>query len=107
MAQLCTMATLAPIIFLGVAAFLLNVVLSRLVELDRPQIATLKAVGYTDPGADHPQLTMLIPLGGAAGGGLACGVWLAACSCHVLSGPIHAADNRHPLQMAAECRLGL
>ena len=35
-----------PLIFLGVAAFLINVVLARLVTLQRPQIATLKAVGY-------------------------------------------------------------
>ena len=33
MANLAVMATMAPIIFLGVAAFLLNVVLSRLIEL--------------------------------------------------------------------------
>ncbi|MDH5671336.1 MAG: FtsX-like permease family protein [Myxococcales bacterium] len=35
-----------PAIFLGVAAFLINVVLSRLVQLQRTQIAVLKAVGY-------------------------------------------------------------
>ncbi|MFT3928313.1 MAG: ABC transporter permease [Myxococcales bacterium] len=34
MANLAVMATMAPIIFLGVAAFLLNVVLSRLIELE-------------------------------------------------------------------------
>ena len=48
MAQLATMATLAPMLFFGVAAFLFNVVLSRLIELDRPQIATLNAIGYSD-----------------------------------------------------------
>jgi putative ABC transport system permease protein len=37
-----------PFIFLAVAAFLLNVVLSRLVNLQREQIAALKAVGYPD-----------------------------------------------------------
>jgi putative ABC transport system permease protein len=37
-----------PLIFLSVSAFLVNVVLSRLVSLQRPEIATLKAVGYTD-----------------------------------------------------------
>ncbi|MCA9711188.1 MAG: ABC transporter permease, partial [Myxococcales bacterium] len=46
--QLESMATVVPFIFLFVAAFLLNVVLSRLVTLQRPQIATLKAVGYRD-----------------------------------------------------------
>ncbi|TPV94420.1 MAG: FtsX-like permease family protein [Myxococcales bacterium FL481] len=47
-AQLESMATVVPAIFLFVAAFLLNVVLSRLVILQRGQIATLKAVGYYD-----------------------------------------------------------
>lgn len=36
-----------PVIFLGVAAFLLNIVLSRLVATQRDQIAVLKAFGYT------------------------------------------------------------
>ena len=35
-----------PIIFLGVAAFLLHVLLSRIVGTQREQIATLKALGY-------------------------------------------------------------
>jgi putative ABC transport system permease protein len=38
--------TLLPSIFLGVAAFLLNVVISRLVATQREQIAALKALGY-------------------------------------------------------------
>ena len=40
------MGTLLPSIFLAVAAFLLNVVIARLVATQREQIATLKAVGY-------------------------------------------------------------
>ena len=35
-------------VFLGVAAFLINMVLSRLMTLQRGEIATLKAVGYTN-----------------------------------------------------------
>lgn len=46
--QLEQMATVVPLIFLAVAAFLLNVVLSRLIHLQRPQIAALKALGYAD-----------------------------------------------------------
>ncbi|NML16610.1 ABC transporter permease [Azohydromonas caseinilytica] len=38
--------TVLPAIFLGVAAFLLNVVVSRLVSTQREQIAALKALGY-------------------------------------------------------------
>ncbi len=48
MEQLRTWATVVPLIFLSVSAFLVNVVLSRLVSLQRPEIATLKAVGYSD-----------------------------------------------------------
>ena len=40
------MATMLPSIFLGIAAFLLHVVLSRLVGTQREQIAVLKAFGY-------------------------------------------------------------
>jgi putative ABC transport system permease protein len=40
--------TVLPAIFLGVAAFLLNVVVSRLVATQREQIAALKALGYAN-----------------------------------------------------------
>lgn len=40
--------TVAPTIFLAVAAFLLNVVLSRVLALQREQIAALKAFGYSN-----------------------------------------------------------
>jgi putative ABC transport system permease protein len=48
MGQLRAWATVVPLIFLSVSAFLVNVVLSRLVSLQRPEIATLKAIGYSD-----------------------------------------------------------
>jgi putative ABC transport system permease protein len=41
-------AAVLPTIFLAVAAFLLNVVVSRLVATQREQIAALKALGYPD-----------------------------------------------------------
>lgn len=77
LAQLATLGTIAPMIFLGVAAFLLNVVLSRLIELDRPQIATLKAVGYGDRavGLHYFELTLVITMIGASLG-IALGSWL-------------------------------
>lgn len=40
------MSITVPFIFFGVAAFLLNIALSRLVLAQREQIATLKALGY-------------------------------------------------------------
>jgi putative ABC transport system permease protein len=75
--SLFTLATVAPLIFLGVAAFLLNVVLSRLIELDRPQIATLKAVGYSDRevGLHYLELSLIITLLGSTAG-LGLGAWL-------------------------------
>ena len=42
------LGTMLPAIFLGVAAFLLNVVISRLVATQREQIAALKALGYAN-----------------------------------------------------------
>jgi putative ABC transport system permease protein len=44
--QLQKTATTLPVIFLAVAAFLLHVLLSRIVGTQREQIATLKALGY-------------------------------------------------------------
>jgi putative ABC transport system permease protein len=46
--QLRGMSTVLPIIFVLVAALLVNVVMSRLVHLQRPEIAALKALGYGD-----------------------------------------------------------
>jgi putative ABC transport system permease protein len=43
-----TTSTVIPAIFLGVAAFLVNMVLTRLIALERGEIAVLKAFGYTD-----------------------------------------------------------
>ena len=44
--QYRTMSRFVPVIFLAVAAFLLNLVVSRIVGSQREQIATLKALGY-------------------------------------------------------------
>jgi putative ABC transport system permease protein len=46
LAQLQTFGFLLPLIFLMVAAFILNVALARALALQRPQIAALKALGY-------------------------------------------------------------
>jgi putative ABC transport system permease protein len=42
------MGTAFPVVFLAVAAFLLNLVLSRLIATQRTEIGALKAVGYTN-----------------------------------------------------------
>jgi putative ABC transport system permease protein len=46
LAEQRTLAIAVPIVFFGIAAFLLNVVLGRLVEAQREQIAALKALGF-------------------------------------------------------------
>lgn len=46
--QLQVQATILPIIFFLVAAFVLNVVVARLVQMQRSEIATLKALGIKD-----------------------------------------------------------
>lgn len=75
--QLANMATLIPAIFLGVAAFLLNVVINRLISIQREEMATLKAFGYRnmDIGLHYVKLVMMVVLIGVAGG-LAVGIWM-------------------------------
>ncbi len=48
MDQLANLAWTMPPIFMAVAAFLLNIVVNRLVETEREQIGLLKAFGYTN-----------------------------------------------------------
>ncbi|MCP5277513.1 MAG: ABC transporter permease [Thiobacillus sp.] len=74
--QLQTTATVFPAIFLGVAAFLLNVVVTRLIATQREQIAILKAFGYPylSIGWHYVKLVLGIALVGVAGG-VALGVW--------------------------------
>jgi putative ABC transport system permease protein len=72
-----TLVVFLPAVFLGVAAFLLNVVFSRLVSLQRPQIAVLKAMGYGNPTiALHyfKMVAVIVCFGAAFGLGL--GIWL-------------------------------
>lgn len=45
--QLRSLGLIAPTIFFSVAAFLMNVVMTRLISVQREQIAALKAFGYT------------------------------------------------------------
>jgi putative ABC transport system permease protein len=72
-----TIATIFPVIFFGVAAFLLNVVISRLIRLQREEVATLKAFGYSDIaiGLHYIKLVLLIvSLGVVIGIGV--GIWM-------------------------------
>src|SRR6516225_5988468 len=77
MKELRGMALVVPAIFLAVAAFLLNVVVSRLIQTQREQIAALKAFGYTsrEVGWHYLKLVLLMVLFGVALG-TAIGAWL-------------------------------
>jgi putative ABC transport system permease protein len=75
--QLQSVGLILPVVFLLIAAFLLNVVLTRIVSVQREQIAALKALGYTNGELSwhYGKLSLLI---GAAGGviGMSGGAWL-------------------------------
>ena len=75
--QLQRSAEIFPAIFISVAAFLLNVVISRTVSTQREQVAALKAFGYSNLhiGIHYIKLVVMIVLIGVAGG-TAAGIWL-------------------------------
>ncbi len=75
--QLENLSGIFPIIFLSVAAFLLNVVVTRLVGTQREQIAALKAFGYSNfsVAVHFLKMILLIVLAGVVMGVLA-GAWL-------------------------------
>jgi len=75
--QLRGMATIIPGIFLLVAAFLLNVVLARIISTQREQIAAIRAFGYTgrELGWHYTKLAGAIALIGVALG-CGAGAWL-------------------------------
>ncbi|HET7373070.1 MAG TPA: FtsX-like permease family protein, partial [Gemmatimonadaceae bacterium] len=77
--QLRVNATVFPMFFLIVAAFLLNVVLSRLVASQRDEIAALKAFGYTawEIGSHYLGFGIAAVVVGAAVG-IPAGIWMGA-----------------------------
>jgi putative ABC transport system permease protein len=75
--QLQRSAEIFPALFIGVSAFLLNVVITRIVAAQRDQIATLKAFGYRtgDVAFHYLKMVMIIVLAGIIGG-FGVGLWL-------------------------------
>lgn len=70
-------ATILPTVFLAIAAFLLHVVLSRLVATQREQIGVMKAFGYSNLQVGwHYLKFVLIVFSGGAIVGVAVGMWL-------------------------------
>ena len=75
--QLRAMAAIIPPIFLFVSAFLVNMVLSRLIDLEREQIGLMKALGYgrLAVASHYSKLVIAIALIGIVIGA-ALGTWL-------------------------------
>lgn len=48
LAEQKTMSIVMPSVFFGIAAFLLNIVIGRIIEAQRGQIASLRALGFTN-----------------------------------------------------------
>jgi putative ABC transport system permease protein len=90
--QLKRSSEIFPTIFIFVAAFLLNVVMSRTITMQREQIAILKAFGYTNIaiGFHFAKLVILIIALGLIGG-IAAGIWLGK-----ILGDIYMAVYRFP-----------
>lgn len=80
--QLATMAKILPPIFLAVAAFLLAIILGRLIDAERSNIGLMKAFGYHagEVGWRYAGFPLVLVLMGLAGGlvlGTGIGRWMA------------------------------
>ncbi len=92
-------AAILPTIFLGVAAFLLNVVLSRQINAQREQIAALKALGYGNPAlAAHylKQVAIIVTIGSVVG--IALGYWMCESLTSLYAQYFRFPDHRARLQ---------
>lgn len=75
--QLKSMAYVLPPVFFGITIFLVNMVIGRIVSLERSEIGLLKAIGYSDVEVSlhYLYLAALIVMSGV-GVGFAAGTWL-------------------------------
>lgn len=75
--QLQSFGFFVPLLFLFVAAFVLNIAMTRALALQRPQLAALKALGYTNRELawHYVKWALAIALVGAAVG-VAAGTWM-------------------------------
>lgn len=79
LAQLANMGRVTPFIFAGVAAFLLHIVISRLVSTQREQIGVFKAFGYSNAAvAIHYVAFVLAITAVGLAIGVAVGAWAGA-----------------------------
>ena len=68
-----SLAVAYPLVFLSVAAFMVNAVLARIVRLQREQIAQMKALGYSasQVGVHYLKFVLVIGVLGTVMGGIA------------------------------------
>lgn len=88
--QLSAHAVFVPSIFLGIAAFLLNLLLSRLISTQRDQIAVMKAFGYDNLAVGQHYLKLVlvvVVLGAILGSGL--GWWMGRGMTHLYADFYH------------------
>ncbi len=88
--ELRAYGVILPTLFLGIVAFLLNVLLSRLVASQRTQIAVLKAFGYTnlEIGLHYLEFSLVAVAAGVVVG-IASGLWLASAMMSVYARYFH------------------
>jgi len=93
------MGTVLPSIFLAVAAFLLNVVVSRIVATQREQIAALKALGYGNVviGMHYLKFVLIIVIIGLLLG-VALGKWLGTLFMGLYADFFHFPSFEHHLE---------
>ena len=76
--QLKALAYILPPVFLGITVFLVNMVIGRIIALERSQIGLLKAIGYSDAEVSlHYILLAALIAAAGVGIGWAGGSWLA------------------------------
>ena len=102
--QLGNMARIMPVIFLSVAAFLLNMVMARIISTQREQIAALKAFGYSSwaIGLHYLELVLFITLVGAVIG-TAAGAFLGHDLTQVYAQVLSISDSHVPAAAARDC----
>ena len=93
LAELRTMGTVLPGMFLAVVAFLLTVLMTRLIGTERGQIAVLKAFGYrrTEIAIHYLEFGLLAVLPGAVLG-IAGGLWLGSYFTDIYARYFHFPD---------------
>ncbi|MCC5826287.1 FtsX-like permease family protein [Alkalimonas sp.] len=98
--QLSVMAWFLPLLFLGVAAFLLNVLIGRLVRNQLQQIAVLKAFGYSHNSLllHYLQLACVIVVIGVIFG-IGLGLWAATGLAELYAAYFHFPDMELRVQL--------